>query len=113
MASYSRFDIDTHDYTLEQVLNEVKSMGYEVVRTKAVGGPPYPDERGFLIVGTDVTFADPQIIGGYGYPEHPVIGVFCPSRTMYVAGMKGATHDPDINKRVYNRLKRKFARKEK
>lgn len=111
MGSYSVFNIDTSVHSMDEVLGEITEMGHSVSRTGAVWGAHYPDARGYSIIGTDISLMDPRVIPGHG--SHPVIGVFCPSRTMYVAGMEGATHDPDINKKIYNRLKRKFDRKKK
>ena len=106
---YSAFRFEVSWRTMEDLLAEIRSMGLQVVRTKVVGGPTYPEERGYRIVDTDITISDPVVFENFG--SIPVIGVFCPSRTMYLAGFAGATHDPDVNKKVYGRLKRKFARK--
>jgi len=114
VAAYSTFFFEIKTHSLENLLAEVRAMGYDVSRTKAVAGPAYPDgrERGYQVDGTDITIEDPVQLPGYG-SGGPVVQVFCPSKTKYIYGDADATHDPEINRKVYNRLKRKFARKEK
>lgn len=104
-SSHSAFEFLASVHPLARVLDEVRSMGYELQRTKDLTNFAATVEVGYLIVGTDVTISDPEKNAMYFGRE--TISVYCPNKIEHDLG--SAKHDPKLNRKVYNRLKKKFA----
>ena len=113
MASFSCFYIDGEKHPIEEILDFLKQKGYEVKRSIRTDYNPAEyetEEKGYLIVGTDVTIADPSMDPDLDIPTYEV---FKPFKGIEIEISKGEeiliTEERDkVNKSVYNKLKRKF-----
>ncbi|MCB1174876.1 MAG: hypothetical protein KDK39_14995 [Leptospiraceae bacterium] len=106
MATHSVFEFDGDVHRIEDVLSFIEDAGYEVQRTRSLsGGAPAHIELGYQIIGTDVTIADPV---HSVYYKHIIIKVFCPHKDYHEINPKGKLFDDKTNRKIYNKLKRKF-----
>lgn len=105
MGTFAVFNIDSAAHTMEEILRAIEDWGYKTQRTKRLDYTEAENEVGFEIVDTDITIGDPRKYVIYkGEPR--VINVFLPNPS---TGLQ--KHARELNRKLYNRLKRRFETK--
>ncbi|MCB1174877.1 MAG: hypothetical protein KDK39_15000 [Leptospiraceae bacterium] len=107
--TFSTFSIDADLYPMEEIIELLKSAGYDVVRSKRTTYyDPETDtvECVYRVKDTDVTLKDPLFHRMY---KKNAILVNSPTALMKDDPVVHA-HDAAVNKKVFNMLKRKFGK---
>ena len=105
MPAFSTFVIKAEDNSIKDVIGFLEENEFKVKRTKNISGYDFKKEKGYQIVGTDVTISDPE--KNLGFIGSPVlIQVFNPTAA---SGLQ--KNDPEGSKKLFSKLKRKFQAK--
>ncbi|MBL8018695.1 MAG: hypothetical protein JNM27_03440 [Leptospirales bacterium] len=105
MGTFAVFNINSATHSMEEILRVIEDWGHKTKRTKRLDYMEAENEVGFEIVDTDIRIGDPRKYAIYkGEPR--VINVFLPNPS---SGLQ--KHDSDLNRKLYNKLKRRFETK--
>ncbi|MBL8019924.1 MAG: hypothetical protein JNM27_09680 [Leptospirales bacterium] len=101
-SGFSGFNINVTEHSMEELLEEIKRLGYRTARSKRLDYRETDREVGYQILDTDITIGDPKQF--MGFPGKPtLIMVFLPFPSTGLL-----KYDKDMNRKLYNKLKRKF-----
>ena len=107
MSSYGGFDMLIEEHSMEELLEFIRSLGFEVKRTNNLWQwGAEKEDVGYRIVGTDIVITDPM--PSVRFNRRELVKVALPYK-----GTEYIKHDHDADKKLMSKLKRRFAIKPK